>query len=197
MEKNTKASATFNVKVELLNELDKAVAAYKNPLLTGVRLIFTDDQPNANKQGIKKSEFSHLVESMTNMPIKAHYDENGLGGHDDTIGIGVITNGEIRDNTLVATGALWSDEFPDLIEHFKTKIAEGTPPEFSWEVRYRDSEIDDNGTEWLTDVTTKAITAVRFPAYEGRTPMIAISSLVQAISEELESRGVSNNEVEE
>jgi hypothetical protein len=60
---------------------------------------------------------------------------------------------------------------------------------FSWEIRYKDSSIE-NDTEWLSGTTTKAITAVKLPAYEGRTPLVSISSFdfVKAIDDELRRR---------
>ena len=50
--------ATFSAKLTIIEDMAVAglPAEYKNPLLTWVKLVFADDQPNANKQGIGKDE---------------------------------------------------------------------------------------------------------------------------------------------
>jgi len=170
--------AKFNLS---LNFLDKAAAAelgdeYTNPLLSPVELVFTDDQPNANSQGISQDEFDNLLRSMKFMPIKANFDsEAGLGGHADATIIGLIKNGVRDGNKLVAQGALYKDEYPNIIDYFKSEVNEGRAIDFSWEIRYREAEVADD-VEWLKDTTTKAITAVQDPAYEGRTSLLTISS---------------------
>ena len=91
----------------------------------------------------------------------------------------------------MAVGALYNDEFPDIVDFFKKEMSDGNAVDFSWEIRYKDSETDDDDIEWLTGTTTKAITAVQNPAYEGRTPLVSISSFdfVKAIDDELRKRG--------
>jgi hypothetical protein len=187
-----KAEFTFNL--DFIENKDLALAGiaeeYNNPLLTWIKLIFSDDQPNANKQGIKQSEFPNLIKSMAYMPIKANFEsESGLEGHSGAKQIGLIKEGQQQGNKVVAIGALYNDEFPDVVEFFKKEIAEGKRIDFSWEIRYKDA-IEEEGIEWLTETTTKAVTAVQDPAYEGRTPLISISSfdLVKMIDEELKER---------
>lgn len=164
---------------------------YRNPLLTWIKLIFADDQPNANNQGIKQDEFPNLIRSMSYMPIKANYsqEESGVQGHADAVQIGVLKEGQQEGNKVVAVGALYNDEFPDVVDFFKNETSEGRVVNFSWEIRYRDSSIEDE-VEWLTGTTTKAVTAVKSPAYNGRTPLVSISSfdLVKAIDDELRKR---------
>jgi hypothetical protein len=184
--KDTRFTATMQF-------IDLAVAEeYKNPLLSWVKFVFTDDQPNANKQGIKQSEFDNLIKSMKYMPIKANYEaESGLLGHSDAKQIGIITAGQQEANKVVAVGALYNDEFPEIISFFKKETSEGRSVDFSWEIRYKESEIVDD-CEWLKDTVTKAITAVKAPAYQGRTPLVSVSSFdwMKVIEEELKSRGV-------
>lgn len=185
---------TFNATLVFIDNLAEAgiPEGYTNPLLSWIKLIFADDQPNANKQGIKQEEFSNLIKSMSYMPIKAAYnsEEVGVEGHDNAIQIGVITAGQQEGNKIVAIGALYTDEFSDVVEFFKNEMSEGRSVDFSWEIRYKDSEEID-GIEWLTGTTTKAITAVKTPAYEGRTPLVSISSFdfFKAIDDELKLRG--------
>lgn len=190
-----KKVTNFIVTAELLSELDGLAFAgeeYKNPLLTWCKLLFADNKPNANGQGIKSDEFSNLIRSMSYMPIKANYQADaGLEGHDDAFQIGVIKAGQQQADKIFAIGALYNDEHPEVIQFFKDEFTNGGRVDFSWEIRYKDSEYD-NDIEWLTGVTTKAITAVKNPAYEGRTPLLSISeiNLLTAINEELSSRGV-------
>lgn len=184
--------AVFNAKLAFIDNLAEAGIPdeYKNPLLTWVKLIFSDDQPNANKQGIKQDEFTNLIRSMSYMPIKANYSvDEGVGGHSDASQIGAIKEGQQEGNKIVAIGALYNDESPDVVDFFKNEMAEGRSVDFSWEIRYKDSIVE-NDVEWLTGTTTKAITAVKSPAYDGRTPLVSISSFdfVKLIDDELRRR---------
>jgi len=190
----TDKETKFTLSLNLIEDGDLALAGipdeYKNPLLTWVRFVFTDDQPNANKQGISQDEFPNLIKSMAYMPIKADFDsEFGLEGHSEARIIGVIKGGQQQANQVVTIGAIYHDEFPDIVDFFKKELAEGGRVDFSWEIRYKDSEEKDN-VEWLKEVTTKAVTAVQHPAYDGRTPLVSISAkdLMQLIDEELRER---------
>ena len=187
--------ADFTINLKFMEDKDLALAGvegYKNPLLTWVKFVFTDDKPNANKQGIGQDEFSNLIKSMAYMPIKANYSaDSGVEGHADAAIIGVIKQGQQEANKIMAIGALFNDEHPEVIEFFKKELAEGREVGFSWEIRYNDSENKD-GVEWLKGTTTKAVTTVRYPAYEGRTNLVSISaidSLMKQIDEELSKRG--------
>ena len=176
----TDKETKFAISLNFIEDNDLAKAGipdeYKNPLLTWVRFIFTDDLPNANQQGIGQDEFSNLIKSMSYMPIKADFDsEFGLEGHSEARIIGVIKGGQQQANTVVTIGAIYHDEYPEIVDFFKKEMAEGGRVDFSWEIRYKDSEEKD-GVEWLKEVTTKAVTAVQHPAYEGRTPLVSISS---------------------
>ena len=139
----------FVVSAELMSENDLALAGeeYKNPLLTWVKMIFADNKPNSNNQGIKSDEFSNLIKSMSYMPIKANYTaEVGLGGHDEAIQIGVIKAGQQQADKVLAVGALYNDEHPQVVEYFKNEFASGGRVDFSWEIRYKDS-LTENGIE--------------------------------------------------
>src|SRR3990172_5556500 len=172
-------TTTFSVRAEIISGLALAGVSedYKNPLLTWIKLVFADDKPNANKQGIKQDEFKNLMSSMKFMPVKADYksEEAGLGGHDGAVQIGVIAAGQQEGNTIVAVGALYNDEHTDVVDFFKKETSEGRPIDFSWEIRYKDSTVESE-VEWLTGTTTKAITAVANPAYEGRAPLVSFCS---------------------
>lgn len=185
--------AVFNARLAFIDNLAEAgiPEEYTNPLLTWIKLIFSDDQPNVNNQGIKQDEFPNLIRSMSYMPIKANYsdEEAGVQGHVDADQIGVIKQGQQEANKIVAVGALYNDESPSVVEFFKKEISEGRAVDFSWEIRYKDSSVEDD-IEWLMETTTKAITAVKSPAYDGRTPLLSISSFdfIKAIDDELRKR---------
>jgi len=185
--------ATFNTTLAFVENLAEAGIPdeYKNPLLTWIKLVFADDQPNANNQGIRQDEFPNLIKSMSYMPIKANYEpeEADVQGHAGAVQIGVLKEGQQEGNKVVAIGALYNDEFPDVVEFFKKETSEGRAVNFSWEIRYKDSSMEDD-VEWLVGTTTKAITAVKSPAYEGRTPLVSISSfdMIKAIDDELKRR---------
>jgi hypothetical protein len=179
-------------------ESDKVTCASQeekqNPLLSWVQLVFTDDRPNLNKVGVAQTEFPNLISSMAYMPIKAEFDKATceLGSHAGAVQIGVIREGRQIDNSIVAVGALYNDEFPDVVDFFKQETSNGGKINFSWEIRYKNSDVVD-GVEWLKDTVTKAITAVKQPAYNGRTPLLSISSvdaLLAAIDRELAMREV-------
>lgn len=187
--------ADFIINLNFIEEKDLALAGisdlYRNPLLTWVKFVFTDDQPNANKQGISQEEFPNLIKSMNYMPIKANFDgDAGLEGHAEATIIGVIKQGQHEANKILAIGALYNDEHPEVIEFFKKELAEGRSVGFSWEIRYKESE-NKNDVEWLKGTTTKAVTTVKNPAYEGRTSLVSISAIdiIKQIEEELKLRG--------
>jgi len=189
-------SASFEVSVEFLDKVSLAEVGedYNNPLLSFVQLVFTDDKPNLNNQGVKQAEFDNLLTSMQYMPIKVNFDPIiKVQGHSNADVVGVIKSGKKDGDKLVAFGALFKEEFPDVIDYFKQTVSDGGQIDFSWEIMYKDAEVVD-GVEWLKGTTTKAITAVANPAYGGRTPLLSISSteLLEAINKELEERGVAN-----
>jgi hypothetical protein len=182
------SNLTLNIKAKIDSSI--CLAEYSNPLLTPIELVFTDDKPNANKQGIKKSEFPNIIKSMSYMPIKANF--NGMiYGHANSLPVGIIIEGKEDNDKIIAHGALYNDEFPELVEFLKHESSAGKDINFSWELRYKDSVLED-GVSWLTGVVTKAITAVSNPAYEGRTNLLSISSkdLLDQINNELKNRGL-------
>jgi hypothetical protein len=184
--------ANFNLTLSFIEAGELAHAGvseeYRNPLLTWIKLVFADDKPNANKQGICQSEFTNLIKSMSYMPIKANYSGE-LEGHSNASIIGVIQKGQQEGNRITAVGALYNDENPDVVEFFRNETAAGRAIDFSWEIRYKDADVKD-GVEWLTGTTAKAITAVKNPAYEGRTGLVSISdiNLFDLVREEMNKR---------
>lgn len=149
-----------------------------NPAVTWAKFILTDDLPNRNKQRVPHEEFGNLIRSGIYMPIKM---ARGVikKGHELSEPLGTITNlkEEVIDgrNTIVGLAALWSRERPEDVSFIKAEAAEGRPLRLSWEILYKNSAVVD-GIEELHDVVLKASTLVGIPAYDDRTPILAIAA---------------------
>lgn len=135
-----------------------------------IKFVFTDDQPNGNKQGVPKTEFDNLVKTGRMKPVK------GLAGdHRGAVPIGAIAQLEAIDNQVLGIASIWETEFPDEVARLRQAHAAGQSSQLSWEILYQDSTKDDNGVEWLSGCVAKAVTLVDNPAYQGRTPILAIA----------------------
>jgi len=163
--------------VEDENELtDEAKASIsRNPMVSWAKFILTDDKPNANKQRIPKEEFPNLVKSGIFMPIKM-----ALGqikeGHEESIPLGVITHLKDLGNQVSGIAALWKKERSDDVDLIKKMFEAGKKPQLSWEIAYSSTKVNDDGIEDLIGTSLRASTIVGMPAYEGRTPMLAIAA---------------------
>lgn len=169
--------------VELLNEAEfmdseeEAFAAIiKNPAVTWLKFVLTDDEPNGNKQRVPQSEFDNLIKTGVYMPVKMAF--SGIkDGHEDSFALGVITNLRKVGNTVKAIAACWSRERQEDIDMLRKRIDEKKPINTSWEILYGDSETDESGITSLKDIALRAVTIVGMPAYGGRTPILAIASM--------------------
>jgi predicted nucleic acid-binding Zn-ribbon protein len=167
----------FNISDDIISWGDESLASLvKNPTLKWMKFILTDDKPNGNKQRIPEGEFDNLIRTGINMPIKMAFDKIN-DGHEDSFPIGVITH--LRKNNrkqIEGLAALWSKERPKDIEFLFKEFSDGkTPPQISWEIPFSESEVVD-GIEDLHGVALRAATVVGIPAYEGRTPIVAMAS---------------------
>jgi hypothetical protein len=123
------------------------------------------DVPNANKQGIRASERDNILSTAVFSPISASFDGIELKGHKGAISVGALTE-VIEDNNVIrAKGYIWADRHMDLAEYLQNKKEVGS----SYEVFYATSSFDDNGIEWLEQVTFSSQTLVARPAYGLRT----------------------------
>ena len=139
-----------------------------------LKFILTDDKPNGNKQCVPYEEFANLVTTGHFTPIKmaaGTYKD----GHEDSFPLGVITHLKEDDHTIRGLAALWTRERPDDVEIIKKAYAEKKPLNVSWEIAYTDSDVVD-GVEYLRGTSLRAATIVGLPAYQGRTPIIAVAS---------------------
>jgi hypothetical protein len=155
---------------------DEAFAAISlNPLVTWVKFVLTDDKPNGNKQRIPQSEFANLIKSGVFMPIKM-----ALGsineGHDASLPIGVITHLKEAGDQVRGIGALWSKERPEDVDYIRQEFSSNRPLNLSWEIVYESDNTTQDGITELVNTALRAITLVGMPAYEGRTPILAVAS---------------------
>lgn len=157
---------------------DVPTGDFKHPFLTKIKFIFADNHGNGNNQGIEEEDFDEIAKSSIHMPIKMRFSYSGVGGHEHSTPIGHIVSmtkeidGEHAQ--LVGEAVLYSEEYPEEVGFLKETFAEGKAPGISWELAYVDSVVK-NGIEWLKQVVTRAATFVKTPAYESRTPLLAIA----------------------
>ena len=158
---------------KLSKEVSAAVS--KNPTLKWIKFILTDDAPNANMQRIPVEEFTNLVRTGVHMPIKM---SQGYirDGHEYSVPIGSIASLVEREHHVEGIAGLWRKEFPGEIDILEEMTASEEKPQLSWELLYRASVIEDDGTEAFHNVALAAATVVGIPAYEGRTPIVLMAS---------------------
>jgi len=158
-----------------INEMASSASISLNPNVTWLKLILTDDVPNANRQRVPREEFANVLKTGVFMPLKMA--ENTITeGHKNTKPLGAMSHLRVEGNTVVALAALWHKERPDDVKILKERYANGKPIDISWELTYTDDEIDDEGIQTFRNVSMDAATVVSLPAYEGRTPVVAMSS---------------------
>jgi len=161
----------------LLDKTSEAEAAtLQDTHAVWLKFVFTDDQPNANKQGIRQDEFEGIIKTGVHKPIKKAWGEDIAPGHEDAIPIGTVANLDQDGNQIIGLASIWESEFPTEAASIRSAYAEKKPLNISWELYYADSEFDEEGIEWLKGVSTRGATIVGIPAYDGRTPILAVAS---------------------
>lgn len=174
---------------EVKQEMGEAFASFMlNPTVTWAKFILTDDRRNGNGQRIPKTEFANLIRSGIHMPVKMAIGEINQG-HDDSKPLGTITHlKEIETpegaSAIVALAALWTDERPADVEFIKKRFAERKPIDVSWELMYQDETLnEEEGSIDLLGTVLQAATIVGNPAYQGRTPFLAVAAKKENASE--------------
>jgi hypothetical protein len=167
---------------EAKETLGEAFASFMlNPTVTWAKFVLTDDRTNGNGERIPKEEFTNLINTGINMPVKMAMGEIAPG-HDDSKPLGVITNlkeiqTESGASAIVALAALWGEERPADISFIKEKFAQQQPVNVSWEILYQDTVLNETvGSMDLVSTVLKAATIVGNPAYMGRTPFLSIAA---------------------
>jgi len=177
--------------------LERAIASMTkvNPYQTLATFIFADDHPNGNNVGLPFEKFEKVAATAVGMPVKIRFIDSfiheDIGEHEGSIPIGVIQGMEIvtisdDHHQLVATAALWNDEFPREIAWLQSKFEAGEAPGVSYEINY-EKDAEAGGVKWIDgDMYTGAATFVKTPAYGSRTALLALASQVSN-GEELET----------
>ena len=156
----------------------RSSASLDNPYVNTVNFILTDDKPNANGVGVRREDFFSFAQSAIFMPIKM--SEGEIGDHYKAKPIGAITQAEIDEDRVFGSGVLWPEERPADVALVKDKTSKGEA-QISWEVSYDEDIIDDAGIIWLGNPKLLAATLVKYPAYDGRTPITSFASTSEEI----------------
>ncbi len=148
-----------------------------NPSYQWVKIIVTDDKPNANHQRVPKEEFANIIKTGVYSPLKMEFGKISPG-HKEAIGkpIGTFTHFNEYGDKLIALAALWKNERPDDIALLREMYDAGASPNISWELSYEAEAQEEDGTTALNGVKFNGAVVVENPAYKGRTPFIAMSS---------------------
>jgi len=151
---------------------DEAFASINlNHSVSWAKFVLTDDQPNANNERIPIEEFDNLVKTGVYMPIKMA--NGGVGeGHAGATPIGVITHLKKVKNQIIGLAALWKRERPEDIQLLK----DAKDLQLSWEIVHNREKKSESGALDLLDTALRAVTLVGMPAYQGRTPVLAVAS---------------------
>ncbi len=176
--------------VNLISELQfdrEAFAAIGNPSTSKLTFVFTDNQPNGNNIGIKETAFPNIIKTGTYMPLKMA--DGGINfDHSGAFPLGVIASLQATKEgdlaKILGSAVLWGSERPEDVQFVKQAYASGSALNVSWELLYTDTTTDENGTTWLNDPIVKGATLVGLPAYEGRTPVLAVASKLDEYSED-------------
>lgn len=157
-----------------IDEMAASASISLNPNVAWMKILLLDDGKNANNQRIPREEFANVMRTGLFMPLKMAYGSIS-DGHEDTFPLGVMTHLKTEGNTIQALAALWDKERHDDVEFLRKHYAEGKSIDISWELTYTDEEAEEDGVA-LKNVSMNAATIVGMPAYQGRTPAIALSS---------------------
>jgi hypothetical protein len=156
-----------------LEELAASAAISLNPNVLWAKVVLTDDDYNANRQRIPRSEFANVIRTGLFMPLKMAYGEI-QEGHDNSFPLGAFAHLKTEGNTIQTLVAIWAREREEDASLIKERFKSGKPLDVSWEVTYTDFTDTDKGRD-LKNVSMNAATLVGMPAYQGRTPIIAVS----------------------
>lgn len=157
-----------------IEEMAASASISLNPNVAWMKILLLDDKHNANRQRIPREEFANVMRTGLFMPLKMAYGEISEG-HDDTFPLGVMTHLKTEGNSIQALAALWDRERHEDVEFLRKRYSEGKSIDISWELTYTD-EVDEDSGVALKNVSMNAATIVGMPAYEGRTPALALSS---------------------
>lgn len=165
----------------------RAVASEAHPGQQLLSFVFTDYKPNKNKQAVPREEADNIIQHGANMPVKISFASRKAKGHLGAFPIGPILSLREEGDQIIGEAVVWKKEFPDVAAYLEKASAEENGVQFSWELLYANSEIDVDGIQWLHGIVPAGITIVDTPAYQGRTPLLAIAE-EQLFMDELQKR---------
>ncbi len=174
-------------KQAVFDGLIKAVASENHPGQQLLSFVFTDYKPNKNKQAVPREEADNIIRRGMHMPVKISFASRKAKGHLGAFPIGPILSLREENERIIGEAVVWKNEFPDVAAYLEKASAEDSGVHFSWELLYADSEIDADGNQWLHGIVPAGITIVDTPAYQGRTPLLAVAE-EQVHMEELQKR---------
>ena len=152
-----------------------AQAALANPNLGWLEFVLTDAMPNSNKQGIRANVFDSLVNTGLLMPVKMASGKINID-HSEAEPLGAIASLEADETKILGKAALWKQERQSDYEMLVAMSNDSKSIDISWEIAYTESEVDDEGVEWINDPILTGAAIVGLPAYAGRTPVTAVAS---------------------
>lgn len=157
---------------------------FAHPGLRTARIIYCDDQPNANGYGVEHEDFPELIASIINTPVKMKFTGQGPKGHKGSIPIGHVISASEEEvngvNRIVLDTILYAEDYPDEIEWLDMAYEEGKldaskMPGVSFEVTYHNSILKE-GVNWIKGLVARAATFVSHPAYGSRTALLALAA---------------------
>lgn len=180
-----KSSASVNGAICLAEE------AISNPFLKEIFLILTDFEPNANGEGIPRSEAENIIKTSRLAPIKIAADTNSYGGHAGAHPVGAIIESFMDTHNgkdvIKSRAFIWKDEYPAIYDLVKSQASEGNFIGTSWEVYYTHAE-EESGVRWLKGVTFAGTCIVDNPAYGDRTPLLSVAESESMDLKQLEDK---------
>jgi hypothetical protein len=180
-----KSSASVNGAICLAEE------AISNPFLKEIFLILTDFEPNANGEGIPRSEAENIIKTSRLAPIKIAADAKSYGGHAGAHPIGAIIESFMDTHNgkdvIKSRAFIWKDEYPAIYDLVKSQASEGNFIGTSWEVYYTHAE-EEQGVRWLQGVTFAGTCIVDTPAYGDRTPLLSVAEKESMDLKQLEDK---------
>ena len=174
-----KSMITLLTNEQVVSQFGDAVASLvmQNPSVVWAKFVLTDDKPNGNGMRIPKEEFSNIIRTGVHMPVKMV--EGSIENHDGSKPLGTITHLIEQDNRIIALAALWHKERPSDVDYIRNKVKEKEAVDVSWEIMYEEASFDDEGFVDLFGTALSAATVVKNPAYEGRTPFLAVAGMAK------------------
>jgi len=180
MKKNVISSnkaVTLLTSEQVISDFGEAVASVimENPAVMWAKFVLTDALPNGNGMRIPKEEFANIIRSGVHMPVKMV--EGSVENHEGSKPLGVITHLIESEDKILALAALWYKERPSDVNYIKDRVKDKEPVDVSWEISYDDYVIAADGILNLYGTSLSAATIVKNPAYEGRTPFLAVAGM--------------------